>query len=111
MTHSTDQGLVGTLTAWFSQNNDVEFTDQLIDHVMMDFSINPDRIHATGWSMGSQMLWGVACELSNRVASVAGVAGPIDDAYKETCDAGRPFSGVAHAWKPRTFSGHPRASR
>jgi polyhydroxybutyrate depolymerase len=75
-----------------AQHDDVDFTSKLIDHVMEDFMVDPARVHATGWSMGSQMIWGVACRLSDRIASVGGVSGPMDDAFIQTCDAGRPYS-------------------
>ncbi len=77
-----------------SSNDDVDFTSQLIDHVMEDFVIDPARVHATGMSSGSQMIWAVACGLSDRIASVAGVSGPIDEDFKATCDAGRPYSAM-----------------
>lgn len=75
-----------------SDHDDVGFTAGLIDHVAADFMVDPTRIHATGFSMGSQMIWGLACALPGTVASVAGVSGPMDDAYIESCDPGRPYS-------------------
>lgn len=87
----------GPVSGWnydgnLSENDDVAFTSQLIDHVISDYSIDPSRVHATGWSMGSQMLWSLACELDDKIASIAGVSGPMDDAYMEFCKPQRSVS-------------------
>lgn len=85
-------GLGWNYDGLLSQNDDVDFTSALIDHVMEDFVVDPARVHVTGFSMGAQMIWGVACRLSDRIASVGGVAGLMNNAFMEACDPARPFS-------------------
>lgn len=68
-----------------SPNDDVAFTDNLIDHVAADFAIDVERIHATGWSNGALMAFYMACVLSDRIASVAGVAASMTDAMFDSC--------------------------
>ena len=75
-----------------SENDDVEFSRMIIEDISEDYMVDQERIHATGWSMGSQMIWALACELSDRVASIAGISGPMDDAYMDACTPDRPFS-------------------
>lgn len=59
--------------------DDVYFIDMVIDDIIAseDYSIDTNRIHATGWSNGGEMAYYVACKLSNRIASVASVSGPM----------------------------------
>lgn len=55
--------------------NDVLFTSRLIDTVSSDFAINPNQIYACGMSFGGFFSVFLAGQLSNRIASVASVAG------------------------------------
>jgi len=92
------------------EQDDVDFTDELIDHIGGDFGVDPRRIHATGWSNGSFMSFYLACELSGQIASVAGVAGMMPEAMLETCEYERPVStlyihGTADLIAP--FEGRP----
>lgn len=75
-----------------ASHDDVAFTDNLIDHVAADFNIDFARIHATGWSNGSEMVFHLACGLPDRIASVAGVSGYLNYTGLGSCQVGRPFS-------------------
>ncbi len=76
----TPEGL-GFLKGWAINNNfggnedDVGFTNSLIDKIESDYNINAKRIYATGFSNGGFFSYRLACELSNRIAAVASVAG------------------------------------
>jgi len=94
-----DDPLDGPDTGWnfdgrVSVNDDVRFTRELIEALSSQYNVDPTRVHATGYSMGSQMLWKLACDLSDRIASVAGVGGPIDEAYRATCEPPRPIAAM-----------------
>jgi polyhydroxybutyrate depolymerase len=98
----TPQALVDQLsgsTAWnsgasafgFTLNgtvNDVGFINALIDSLSAQYNINPNRIYACGFSMGAFMCHRLACELNNRIAAIAAVAGTIGTALN--CQPGRP---------------------
>jgi poly(3-hydroxybutyrate) depolymerase len=75
-------------------NDDVAFTNALIDHIDADFAVDLSRVHATGWSNGSLFSFYLACELSDRIASVAGVAAPMSDSMLATCTYDRPVSSM-----------------
>ncbi len=60
-----------------ASHDDVSFTDSLIGHVKMNFNIDSARIHATGYSNGSQFAFYLAYMRPDKIASVAGVAGPM----------------------------------
>ena len=75
-----------------AEQDDVAFTEDLIDHIGEDFGVDARRIHATGWSNGSSMSFNLACEIPYQIASVAGVAAMMTDAMLETCKYQRPVS-------------------
>jgi polyhydroxybutyrate depolymerase len=76
----------------YAMNNkvdDVEFTRQLLDDLAESVSIDPKRVFATGMSNGGIMVYLLASELSDRIAAIAPVAGPMGT---ETCQPKRPVS-------------------
>lgn len=77
-----------------AEHDDIAFTGNLIDHVDTDFNVDPSRVHATGWSNGSEMAFYTACALSDRIASVAGVAGGLTYSLLNTCHPGRAVSAL-----------------
>ncbi|TVZ51397.1 T9SS type A sorting domain-containing protein [Dokdonia sp. Hel_I_53] len=86
----TPQGLGGFFSGWainnsFGGNNDdLGFTDALIDKIKEEYSINDKRIYATGFSNGGFFSYRLACELSNRIAAVASVAGSMTRSWITT---------------------------
>ncbi len=76
----TPQGL-GFLAGWAINNNfggnedDLGFSDALINKIQEDYNINEKRIYATGFSNGGFFSYRLACELSSRIAAVASIAG------------------------------------
>ncbi|MCK8520115.1 T9SS type A sorting domain-containing protein [Aquimarina sp. D1M17] len=77
----TPQGLGGFFSGWAINNNfggnedDLGFSDALINKIQEDYNINEKRIYATGFSNGGFFSYRLACELSPRIAAVASVAG------------------------------------
>lgn len=55
--------------------DDVAFVEQVIDDVGAHLCIDPARVYVSGFSNGAFLTSLVACELSDRVAAVAPVAG------------------------------------
>lgn len=55
--------------------DDVGFIDALIDTIRANYIVDTLRIYATGFSNGGMMSHRLACELSERIAAVAPVAG------------------------------------
>jgi len=61
-----------------SQNineNDIYFVEQLIADIDAAHNIDLNRIYATGYSNGGMMAYGLACQLSNRIAAVGIMSG------------------------------------
>jgi polyhydroxybutyrate depolymerase len=57
--------------------DDVLFTSEMIDTIAIDFNIDLDRVYACGMSFGGFFSVFLAGQLSDRIASVASVAGTI----------------------------------
>jgi polyhydroxybutyrate depolymerase len=72
--------------------DDVAFLDALLDRLQADFSIDESRIYVTGLSNGAMMAYRAACELSERIAAIAPVAGAMEPAR---CSPERPVSVAA----------------
>jgi polyhydroxybutyrate depolymerase len=72
---------------------DVDFFRQMIDLLLVELNVDPTRIYATGFSNGGGMVHRLACDLSDRIAAIAPVAG----AYMQdqTCVPRRPVPVLA----------------
>lgn len=55
--------------------NDVEFLSDVIDGAMEQTCVDSDRIYAMGFSGGARMASQLACDLSDRIASVVAIGG------------------------------------
>ena len=58
--------------------DDVGFISALIDTLKANYSIDTNRIYATGMSNGAFLAYRLACELSNKIAAIAPVAGSMN---------------------------------
>jgi polyhydroxybutyrate depolymerase len=58
--------------------DDVAFIEALIDRLTRELPVDPDRVYVTGHSNGAMMVYRLACELSDRVAAIAVVAGSLE---------------------------------
>ena len=69
--------------------DDVGFVSALIDHLLDEYEIDPNRVYLTGMSNGGYMSYRLACELSDKIAAIAPVAGSMN---VPTCAAASPVS-------------------
>lgn len=67
--------------------DDIGFINAMIDSVSAHYNIDQSRIYATGFSMGGFMSNRLACELNNRIAAIASVAGTVGGTL--TCTPGQ----------------------
>jgi polyhydroxybutyrate depolymerase len=72
--------------------DDVAFVRALIETLERDQPVDPRRIYAAGMSNGGILVHRLACELSDRIAAIAAVAGPIAPAVMAACAPARPIS-------------------
>ena len=82
--------------------DDVAFTRALLDDLATVANVDQRRVFATGMSNGAMMSYRLASELSDRIAAIAPVAGPMG---LQDCRPGRPvpvmhFHGDADEFAP-----------
>lgn len=65
--------------------DDVGFIAALIDHLIAEYAVDPDRVYVTGASNGGLMAQRLACELGDRLAAVAPVMITLPDTFPQHC--------------------------
>jgi polyhydroxybutyrate depolymerase len=68
--------------------DDVQFISDLIDDIGNNYAVDLNRVYATGISNGGMMSYKLACELSDKIAAIAPVAGPL---MSHPCNAENPI--------------------
>ena len=63
-----------------SSTNDLDFVEALIEHLSSSYSIDLDRVYATGYSNGGGMAYGLAVHKPELVAAIAPVSALMDEA-------------------------------
>jgi polyhydroxybutyrate depolymerase len=86
--HGTGAPLKWDVNPVLADNVDLQFVTAVLDRVEEERCIDTSRVYATGLSYGAMMTSAVACELSDRVAAVAPVAGII---LPEGCEPAHPM--------------------
>jgi len=79
-------GLAGNSTA-----NDVGFTNALIDTLIQKYTVNTQKIYACGLSNGGFFSYILACELGDRFAAIASVAGSMTTQQSLNCNLQAPM--------------------
>ncbi len=72
--------------------NDVSFVAALINHLQQITNIDSGRVYATGFSKGGILSQVLACELPNKIAAFASVAGALPVRLKPICQPRTPIS-------------------
>lgn len=84
--------------------DDVAFVRAVIEDVQQAYGSDPHRVYATGVSNGAMLAYRVACELSERIAAIAPVAGAM---RPELCQPSRAVSvAIFHGTHDRYVSYH-----
>jgi len=83
----------GNCCGYAYKNNidDVGFIRELIDRLISNHNIDPKKVFVTGMSNGGMMSYRLGCELSDKIAAIAPVAG----ALNVECNPSTPVSVVA----------------
>ncbi len=94
--------------------NDVQFISDLIDQLSEEYNLDQKRIFANGLSNGGGMSYLLACDLSERIAAIGGVAGAYHLSAEE-CTPPRPvpviaFHGTADKIVPYEGTVDPRSN-
>jgi len=70
--------------------NDVGFASALVTKLSREFSIDKQRVYANGISNGGIFTQRLACQLSDKIAAIATVAGPMGSRIAPACRPSRP---------------------
>lgn len=70
--------------------DDVGFIAALIDTLAADYNIDLQRVYSTGMSNGGFMSYKLACELTDRIAAIACVAGSMSSLDFNACNPSEP---------------------
>ena len=91
-------GRIGSLFTWNAANccsyayennvDDVGFLRALVEEIERTYSIDPRRIYATGMSNGGMMTYRLGCQMSDKLAAIAPVAGALNET---TCTPTHPL--------------------
>ncbi|MEC3917853.1 extracellular catalytic domain type 1 short-chain-length polyhydroxyalkanoate depolymerase [Nocardia sp. CDC160] len=65
--------------------DDVGFVAAVIDRLIANDSVDPARVYATGMSNGGMFTEDLGCRLSDKLAAIAPVAGPLPEADVSAC--------------------------
>ncbi|WP_171976932.1 alpha/beta hydrolase family esterase [Brasilonema sennae] len=72
--------------------DDVSFVKNLINHIQEVRNIDSRRIYASGFSRGGILTQALSCELSDKIAAFASVAGSLPRRLKPNCQPEMPVS-------------------
>ncbi len=72
--------------------NDVAFTDALITHIKQIRNIDSSKVYASGFSRGAILTQALACQLPDKIAAFASVAGSLPVRLKSKCQPNNPAS-------------------
>ncbi|HQW45888.1 MAG: T9SS type A sorting domain-containing protein [Bacteroidetes bacterium] len=70
--------------------DDNGFLTALLDTIATHYTVNPNKVYATGMSNGGYMSHQLACNVSNRITAIASVTGTMTMAMKLTCMPAHP---------------------
>lgn len=83
---------IGENPSWPTPNvDDVGFIDVLIDTLFQQYNIDMERVYACGVSNGGFMSLKLACQLDDRLAAIASVAGVLSTSNAGFCTADYPM--------------------
>ncbi len=77
--------------AFGSNEDDVGFTNALIDSLHAEYGINLDRVYSCGMSNGGFFSYKLACELNDRIAKIASVTGSMVASEANNCIPANPI--------------------
>ncbi|MEM9832095.1 MAG: PHB depolymerase family esterase [Bacteroidota bacterium] len=75
-----------------SDNDDIGFSRQVVEHIAANYQVDYHRIHAAGFSMGASMAYEMACLAPDLIASVAAVGSGVDQTIIDRCERGKPLA-------------------
>tara|TARA_B100000780_G_scaffold1558_1_gene1311 strand:- start:224 stop:1279 length:1056 start_codon:yes stop_codon:yes gene_type:complete len=66
--------------------DDIGFIDTILEIMSFQYNIDSDRVYSTGFSNGGFMSFSLACQLSDKIAAIAAVAGSMTPFTYNNCN-------------------------
>ena len=73
-----------------SEAEDFAFAVELIDELVLDYNLDPERVYASGYSNGGFFSYALACYHGDKIAAVAVASGTMLDGLQDTCTTETP---------------------
>lgn len=75
--------------------DELGFASEMIDAIVANYNVDPNRIYASGFSLGGSLMWDYACFLGDKVAAVGVIAANMWEWTQSDCSDALP-TGVCH---------------
>lgn len=86
------------------QRDEIAYVERVVADAVLRFNLDPERLMASGFSLGGSMVWYLACRIPGRFAAFAPIAGAFWEPIPESCAGARPpmihFHGLSDATVP-----------
>lgn len=86
------------------QRDEIAYVEGVVADAVRRFNLDPERLMASGFSLGGSMVWYLACRIPRRFAAFAPIAGAFWEPIPESCAGARPsmmhFHGLSDATVP-----------
>lgn len=86
----TDNGSLNWIFKGDSDHDDIYFVEALIDELSSQYSVDPKRVYACGYSLGGEFVYELLCRLNHKIASGVAVARTMGQYQYENCNPERP---------------------
>ena len=85
--------------------DEMGFAEAMIDDLVLAYSVDQRRVYACGYSNGGNLVWDLACLLSDRFAAVAAVAGNMFEWTYTSCTPASPTAVLTiHGTADQTYN-------
>ncbi len=91
------------------RRDDIAFMKSVLDDAIANHAIAPDRIMASGFSVGGSMVWYLACYMGERFAGFAPIAGAFWEPQPASCPGPEPNLFHVHGTADKTVPMQGRA--
>lgn len=83
--------------------DELAYTQAVLDDITQRFGIDPDRVMASGFSLGASVVWNLSCFMGDRFAGFAPIAGTFWNPLPEACPSANPHLFHYHGKADGTF--------
>lgn len=83
--------------------NELAYTQAVLDDITQRFDIDPDRVLASGFSLGASVVWNLSCYMGDKFAGFAPLAGTFWNPLPEACPSSNPHLFHYHGTADGTF--------